>query len=260
MTTRGLQYVIDTAQSIEISRPKMISQMIVRSGRIRTAERTALTPFQMTVTPQAYARWEDVRDLVEGIAVVDRNLNTWVQLSNTTGMSYITEYQGDLTSTQVDALRVSSTGTTATIFGNQTFDTTSIRGFTTSTNFDYVELGGLPAIGAADGQGGTISSTSTVFRAGDWLQLRTLASGATSWGTPRTIPLDVVRGSDATVKVPVSRRWINVLTGADRRGGDLYFGNDTRIRMLITRMPSFKLLPGKIVQWNSDFELIEDIT
>lgn len=259
MTTRGLQQIIDTAQSIEVYRPRMISQMVVRSGRIRTAERTALTPFQMIVAPQAYSRWEDVRDLVEGITVVDRNLNTWVKLSNTTGMNYITEYRGDLTTAQVDNLRVATTGTTATIFGNQDFDTSSIRGFTTSTNFDYVELSGIPAIGATLADGTACTTASNIFKAGDWIQLRTLASGATNWGLARTIPLDVPRGSGTTVKVPVNRRWVNA-NNVDRRGGDIYVGNAIRLRMLITRMPSFKLLPGRIVQWTSDFELLEDIT
>ena len=258
MTTRGLQQIIDTAQSIEINRPRMVSQMVTRSGRVRTAERAALTPFQMIVTPQAYSRWEDVRDLVEGITVVDRNLNTWVKLSNTAGMNYITEYRGELTDTQVNALRVATTGTTATIFGNENFDTTSIRGFTTSTNFDYVELGGIPAIGATLADGSACTSATNIFRAGDWIQLRTLASGATNWGIPRTIPLDVERGTGTTVKVPVNRRWVSA--DLDRRGGDIYVGNEIRLRMLITRLPSFKLLPGKIVQWTSDFELLEDIT
>jgi hypothetical protein len=259
MTTRGLQQIIDTAQSIEIYRPRMISQMVVRSGRIRTAERTALTPFQMIVTPQAYSRWEDVRDLVEGITVVDRNLNSWVKLSNTTGMNYITEYRGELTSTQVNTLRVATTGTTATILGNQDFDTTSIRGFTTATNFDYLELGGIPAIGATLEDGTACTTATNIFRAGDWIQLRTLASGAVNWGLARTIPLDVPRGSGTTVKVPVNRRWVDANL-VDRRGGDIYVGNEIRLRVLITRMPAFKLLPGKIVEWTSDFELLEDIT
>jgi len=259
MTTRGLQQIIDTAQSIEINRPRMVSQMVTRSGRVRTAERTALTPFQMIVTPQAYSRWEDVRDLVEGITVVDRNLNTWVKLSNTTGMNYITEYRGELTDTQVNALRVASTGTTATIFGNENFDTTSIRGYTTTTNFDYVDIGGIPAIGATLADGSACTSATNIFRAGDWIQLSTAAGGAVNWGLAETIPLDVERGTGTTVRVPVNRRWINI-NSVDRRGGDIYVGNEIRLRMLITRMPSFKLLPGKIVQWTSDFELLEDIT
>jgi hypothetical protein len=260
MTTRGLQYIVDHAAAIEISRKRTVAQMFTRSGRVRTAERTSLQPYVIKVTPPAAARYEDVRDVIEGITITDRANPVWIMLSNTSGMDYITDYKGDLTSTQIDALRVTSTGTTATIFGNSTFDTTDVFGFTTSTNFDYVRLGNLPAIGAADGKGGTISSTSTMFKSGDYLQLRTLSSGAVAWGILRTVPVDVQRGSLAYVDVPVHRRWINIATGADRRGADLYFGNEVRFRVLITSMPNFKLRPGKIVEWTGDFELVEDIS
>lgn len=260
MTTRGLQYIIDNASAIEISRKRTVAQMFTRSGRIRTAERTALQPYVLTVTPPTYARFEDVRDVIEGITLTDRDINSWILLSNNSNLDYITNYQGDLTTTQVNNLRVASTGSTATIFGNADFDTSATLGHTTTTNFDYVDLGGIPNIGDLDANGVAITSTSTIFRAGDYIQLRTTAAGATSWGIPRTIPLDVLRGTGSTIRVPVHRRWVNLAISPDRRGGDLYIGNEVRLRMLITNMPNFKLLPGKIVEWTGDFELVENIT
>lgn len=255
---RGLQYIVDNASAIKIARPKTVAQMVTRSGRIRTAERTALTPYQITVTPPTYSRFEDVRDVVEGLTMTDRDKSVWIQLSNSTGMNYITDYRGDLTTGQVDNLRVASTGTTATIFGNSDFDTSDVFGFTTSTNFDYVRLGGIPNIGATDKNGNAVSSSTYIFKSGDYIQLRTVAGGAVNWGIARTVALDVVRGSDTTVDVPVQRRWVNI-TANDRRGGDLYIGNEVRLRMLITKLPPFRLLPGKIVEWDGDFELIENI-
>jgi hypothetical protein len=254
----GLQYIIDHAAAIEIARPRTVAQMVTRSGRIRVAERTALTPYQITVTPPTYSKYEDVRDVIEGITMTDRDKNVWVKLSNSTGMNYITDYRGALTSTQVNTLRVASTGTTATIFGNSDFDTTDVFGYTTSTNFDYVRLGGIPNIGAAVADGSACTSSTYIFRAGDYIQNRTLASGAESWGIPRTVALDVVRGTGSTVDVPVQRRWVNI-SASDRRGGDIYVGNEIRMRVLINTLPSFKLLPGKIVEWTGDFELIENI-
>jgi hypothetical protein len=261
MTTRGLQYIIDNASAIQIARPKTVAQMVTRSGRIRTAERTSLTPYQLTITPPTYSRYEDVRDVIEGITLTDRNVDSWIKLSNSTGMNYITDYRGELNSTQVDNLRVATTGTTATIFGNAAFDTSEVLGYTTTTNFDYVDIGGIPNIGAETVNTTTFVTTATaIFKAGDYIQLRTLSSGVVFWGTPRTIPLDVLRGSGTTVRVPVQRPWINIQTSADRRGADIYVGNETRMRVLITNLPSFKLLPGKIVEWTGDFELVEDIT
>jgi len=259
MTMRGLQYIIDNASAIEIARPKTVAQMVTRSGRIRTAERTALQPYQITVTPPTYSRYEDVRDVIEGLTMTDRDKSVWINLSNSSGMNYITDYRGELNSTQVNNLRVASTGTTATIFGNSAFSTTDVFGFTTSTNFDYVRIGGIPNIGAQTVDTSTfVTSTTSIFKAGDYIQLRTLASGAVSWGVLRTVALDVERGTGSTVDVPVHRPWVNI-TASDRRGGDLYVGNEVKLRVLITRLPSFQLLPGKIVQWTGDFELYENI-
>lgn len=255
----GLQYIIDKANAIQVSRPKTVAQMVTRSGRIRTAERTALTPYQLKVTPPTYSRFEDVRDVIEGVTMTDRNTSVWIKLSNSTGMNYITDYQGDLTNTQVDALRVATTGTTATIFGSSDFDTSAVFGYTTATNFDYVRLGGIPNIGATLADGSACTSSTYIFRAGDYIQLRTNANGAVNWGLPRTVALDVVRGTGTTIDVPVQRRWVNI-TASDRRGGDLYVGNEIRMRVLINALPSFKLLPGRIVEWTGDFELIENIS
>jgi len=256
---QGLQYIIDHASAIEIARPRTVAQMMTRSGRIRTAERTAQQLYQITVTPPSYSRYEDVRDVIEGITVMDRNKYAWIKLSNSSGMNYITDYRGQLTSSQVDALKVASTGSTATVFADLSVNTTDIFGYTTSTTFAAVQVGGIPNIGATLADGSSCNSSTYIFKAGDYIQLRTLASGASSWGLPRTVAADVLRGTDTTVSVPVHRPWNDVLTGADRRGGDLYIGNEVRVSVFINKMPSFRLLPGKLVEWSGDFELIERI-
>ena len=255
---QGLQYIIDNASAIEIARPKTVAQMVTRSGRVRTAERTALVPYQITVTPPTYSRYEDVRDVIEGITMTDRDKNVWIMLSNSSGMNYITDYRGDLTQAQVDNLRVATTGTTATIFGSDDFNTTDVFGYSTSTNFDYLRLGGIPNIGAVLADGTACTSSTYIFRSGDYVQLRTTSNGTAQWGIPRTVSLDVQRGTGTTVDVPVHRRWVNP-TAVDRRGGDIYVGNEIRMRVLISKLPSFRLLPGKIVQWTGDFELYENI-
>ena len=112
---------------------------------------------------------------------------------------------------------------------------------------------------ASDANGNAISASTAIFRAGDYIQLRTLSSGAQSWGPPRTIPVDVLRGSGTTVDVPVHRRWVNI-SSVNRLGAQFFTGSDIRMRVLITTLPSYRLLPGKLVEWTGNFELIEDIT
>ncbi len=255
---RGLQYIIDNASAIKIARPKTVAQMVTRSGRIRTAERTSLVPYQITVTPPSVSKYELVRDVIEGITMADRDKSVWIRLSNSAGMNYITDYQGDLNSTQVNNLKASSTGTTATIFGSASFDTSDVFGYTTSTNFNYVRVGGIPNIGDAINTLTNVTSSTVIFKAGDYIQLRTTAAGVANWGYPRTVSLDVVRGTGTTVDVPVHRPWINI-SATDRRGADLFIGNEVRLPVLMVSLPAFRLIPGKLVEWDGDFELIENI-
>jgi hypothetical protein len=254
---QGLQYIVDKASAIEIARPKTVAQMVTRSGRIRTAERTSLIPYQITVTPPTYSRYEDVRDIIEGLTMTDRNRAVQIQLGQATGTQYITEYSGELNSTQVAALRVATTGTTATIFGNAAFDTTAVFGRSTSTNFDYMDVGGIPNIGDVITTGTVVTSSTVIFAAGDYIQLSGLTSGGTQLGTARTVSLPVVRGTGSTVRVPVARPWIDIALRPDTRGAAFRTGTSTSISVLIGNLPAFKLLPGRIVEWTGDFELVE---
>lgn len=263
MTTRGLQHIIDTAQSITVSRPKMVGQMITRSGRMRTAERASTNPFQFTITPRAYDRWEDVRDLVEGITVLDRSTVAYFDFE-TSGVSWITEYQGAMTDAQQNALRITtSTGWV----GSATFDTSDITGTSSTGTFDYMRLTNLPSIGATMADGSACTTATVLFAPGDWIQFRTqIINGVSSAnrGLARSIPFTVYRGSGTTVDVPIHRPFVWAGTQSYtlnyRAGADISIGKYVRWGVILTKVPDFKLLPGKIVQWTGDFEAYEYIT
>jgi hypothetical protein len=365
-----MQYIVNKATAIEVSRAKTVGQLVVRSGRIRTAERASLVPWNMIVSPPTYTKFEDVRDVIEGITLTDRNRFFYIGFNSNPGLNYITEYQGDLNTTQLDALRVStSTG----YLGFATFDVGDAlniaAGSATTATFDYMRLTNLPAIGATigtdtvatitaetiastgttyarafstartdflvktstyDSYGGvittgltvtvptfvtggqtistitrnyltvgnvsytriimsavananstaatvdggntvstsltrtrTVTSSTVIFAAGDWVQFKTDTAGNLARGAARTVPLDVLRGTGTTVDVPVHRPWIFDGNGSysnnERDGAALYIGNDVMIAFVLTRLPSWKLLPGKLVQWTGDFELFEYI-
>jgi hypothetical protein len=370
MSTRGIQYIIDNASAIDFSRQKTVGQLVTRSGRLRTAQRASTNPWQLVVTPPTYSRYEDVRDVIEGINIIDRDTYFWIDFKQSPGLNYVTEYRGELNSAQLDNLRTYQTTSTTInineITGNQgdnagytstatlstivinglpsigdvistsTVATVSAQSFSTSTSVtynrafntsrtdfliktsdydsytpvittglalsnanvtggqtistitrDYTTLAGISytriimsgvansnsTAATADGSNNisttinktTIVSTSTVmFKAGDWIQFTTNVISSTSQvnrGFPRTVPIDVLRGSGSTISVPVSRPFIWESGKSDtlnnRAGGELAIGNDVRIGMVITKLPSWKLLPGRIVQWTGDFELYE---
>lgn len=270
MSTRGMQYIINNASGIEVSRAKTVGQLVVRSGRIRTAERASEVPWQMIVSPPGASRYEQVRDVIEGITLTDRNRIFYIDFNSTAGLNYVADYQGDLTTAQQAALR---TSTATSFLGAASFDVSqplNYIGESSTSTFDYIRITNLPAIGST-GTNGLITGTSVLFAPGDWLQFSTeqIVQGTDytsgnyrqALGQAYTVPLQVLRGTGTFVDVPVHRP-LNFYgndsyTSNKRRGCEINIGKEVRMRFILTKMPSWKLLPGKIVQWNGDFELFE---
>lgn len=272
--SKGIQYIVDNAQSIEISRAKTVGQLVSRSGRIRTAERASTQPWQLIVSPPAVSKYEDVRDVIEGITMIDRANLFYIDFgySAVTGLNWINEYQGDLNATQVSNLRVStSTG----FLGTGTWDVSDFVNYNQNTSvdfvFDYMRITNLPTLGSTTTNATTFVTSSTlVFKSGDWVQFATSADpwGQTSTyvddrGLAATVPVDVPRGIGTYVDVPVHRPFVFNGTGTyainGRAGCEIAVGKNVRLGMIMTKMPSYKLIPGKLVQWSGDFEFYEYI-
>jgi hypothetical protein len=107
----SLQTIIDKAQQIEIDRRRIVGQTISRSQRIKTSERATAQPWRFKITPPGMLKWADSREMVEVIDNGDRVDEYTVRLSNTAGMSYITEYRGALTSAQLNSIVIYSAST-----------------------------------------------------------------------------------------------------------------------------------------------------
>lgn len=107
----SLQTIIDKAQTIEIDRRRMVGQTISRSQRIKTSERSTAQPWKFKITPPGMLRWEDSRSIVELIDFNDRVNEYTIKLSNTAGMNFITEYRGELNSTELSALTIQNAST-----------------------------------------------------------------------------------------------------------------------------------------------------
>jgi hypothetical protein len=149
--------------------------------------------------------------------------------------------------------------------GNASFDVSDALNTSSTATFDYMRLTNLPDIGTTTTNTSTFVSSSTViFKAGDWVQFKSTTDGTLARGASRTVPLDVLRGTGTSVDVPVHRPWVfddnASYASNDRDGAAIYVGNDVKIRFVLTKMPSWKLLPGRIVQWTGDFELYEFIS
>jgi hypothetical protein len=105
----SIQTIIDGATNISINRRAIAAQTISRSNRIKTAERGDRV-WQFDIAPPPGLKYETNRDLLEELDRVDRILPETVSFSNNPNMTWITEYKGELTPTQLADLEISSVG------------------------------------------------------------------------------------------------------------------------------------------------------
>ena len=119
----SIQLVIDTCQGIEIDRRKIVGQSMSRSQRVKSAERASATPWRFKVTPAGYFKYTTARSMLESINTTDKVVESEIKLSNNDKTAYLTEYQGELTQENLDAIQiVSFTGTTM-VLGNLSVET-----------------------------------------------------------------------------------------------------------------------------------------
>jgi hypothetical protein len=213
----SLQVIIDTATSIEFDRRRIISTSISRSQRIKTAERLTAQPWSFKITPAGAFRFSDNRGVLENLYLNERVEEYQVRLANNPRLSYITDYRGELSSTQLTGLR------------------------TTATSTASITVDLLPSV----------SSATIVFRSGDFVQ-------PANSRYPYTVTGDVLRGTGTTVTLPLNRPIITseniVLTNQSLR-----VGTDTTMRLLVVDLPSYKIVPGGLVQFSSDFRVAERV-
>ena len=104
----SLQNIIDIASTLEINRRKLISQQISRSEILKSNEIVSRNPWRFTVGVQRVTPYTNARALMESIDHYDRINYQDVTFSNNSKLSWMFAYQGDLTSAQLNALRITS--------------------------------------------------------------------------------------------------------------------------------------------------------
>lgn len=217
----SLQTIIDNAVSIEFIRRKLAGQSVSRSGQVKIASVANNVPWQMIVEPRPGMRYADYRDLTEEIDRLDRVFIEVVDIGNTNpNLSYITSYQGQCSAAQINQITVSS-GNALTL----TLTVSSMTGVTSST---------------------------VLFEPGDFVQL----SG--NYKYPYTVTSQVLRGSGSTVQVPINRPFIDQ-AGYTEAGAGIVVGKNVTWQMVMTKKPSYRVIPGGYLEWTDNFELVEVI-
>ena len=211
-----VQTIINSAQSIEFDRRRIVGQTISRSERIRSAERASAQAFKLMVTPVARFRYSLVRSVIESIQYYDRSREQIIALSANSNLWYVNQYLGDCTQAQLNAM--------------------TITNYSSAT----ITIGSLP----------TTSTSTKLFRAGDWIQ----PEGSRY---PYIVVFDVTRGSDSTVSVELHRPIITSENYDVRR--PILVGTATTMVVMVTELPTYRLIQKDWAEFNGDFTLVESI-
>lgn len=218
----SLQNIINNATNIIVAKTKVASSTISRSGRYMTGQLASNQPFTFIVSYQPTAVYADVRGVLEEIDRLDTVHTEEIEIGSTNaGLTWITEYQGDLTPTQLGNITVDSTPSAASI----DLDLSSVTGAT---------------------------STDAIVRKGDFIQLDT------GYLYPYCVTQDVFYGVGGVVSVPVHRPFI-AQSGYTASGKGILVGSDVTWRVKMLTKPTYMLLPSRYVEFTGEFTLAEVI-
>lgn len=215
----SIQTVINSAQSIEVSRPALVATTMSRSGRLFTGTRNWTKPWRFTIEPKPIWRVSDVRSVIEDIMTQDKHTEQSINLGQG-GASWTIQYLGNApkTGNQLNTITFSSiTGTTAVI-GN----------LTGLTNGTYI------------------------FRKGDIIQ-------PVGHRYPYVVTQDVVFTTGDTTKTFTVHRGYIPQTSYTLAGAGVLVGPGVSWRVKVSNLPTYKYVPGQLVEFTGAFELVESI-
>jgi hypothetical protein len=220
----SIQKIIDRSETVTIARNKLAGSTISRSGRLRTNAIATAQPFKFTVKYAPMQQYTVAREIIEQLNRLDTVFTETIDIGATqTGLSWITEYQGDLSSANLDLLTISDFAGTILFV-----DTSALTG-TSPTDF--------------------------LFKKGDYIQF------ADGYKYPYTVTEDVtvgVVGTGSLTIIPLSRGIIEQ-NGYTIVGANIVAGTDVRWQVKMLSKPNFTLEPARYIEFDSDFELMEVI-
>jgi hypothetical protein len=224
----SLNQILAISESVGINDQRFIGQVLSRNQRINTSEQLTVVPFAFTMKPMNYLRYSESRSLLSSLRVPDKALEQYLNFS-TTGWSNYIEYQGDMTSGQIDACAWQ----------------------TTSANNNLV-LGSLPLI----------SSSAYIVKIGDFCQVGRYAYIATAnvqRGGGSTVNIPVHRSLLTPLASPVSAV-IGEFGTTVSLGGSPYTG--ITFCVILRSYPTYALIPiqnDSFIQWSGDFVAFESV-
>jgi hypothetical protein len=224
----SLQTIINHAESIQFDRRRVVGVQYTRSELPKITETVTKNPWKLNATISAAFPYSEARSLMESIDKSDRTTSETINF-NQTGLTWLCAYDhaNQMTLGQVAALSISAAS---------------------GKNITLTNLPSTPAY----------PSSKYLFRAGDFIQIASLPH-------PFTVTADVLRGSSGTVVVPLHRPVDVILKTSSATIANtvlnqgITVGSMVNFKVFCPNMPTYTVVAGKYIQFNSEFQLFEDL-
>ena len=214
-----IQTLMDGATNIVIDKSFPTALTMSRGQHLKTQARAPST-YKFSVGLYPAYNYANSRGLLEDYDATGRNTEEEITLSNSTGGSWIMDYQGKFNNTDLNSITVSSVN-----------------------NANIV----LDVSGTSSAGPGTV-----LVEKGDYIQP---ASSRYSYQATA----QVLRGSGSTVTVPINRAVFDE-DGYTIAGKGIEVGVNCTFRVKMVNQPTYSIVPGRYVSWSGDMILTEVIT
>jgi hypothetical protein len=224
----SLNQILAISESVGINDQRFVGQMVSRNQRISTSEIMTVVPFGFEMKPMQYLYYSQNRGLLNSLRIPDKALEQYLNFGTTGWKNYI-QYQGDMTSGEIDACQWQ----------------------TASANKTLV-LGSLPTMGSGE----------YIVRAGDFCQVGRYAYIATAdvvRGSGTTVNIPVHRNLITTLTSPVGAV-IGEFGTTVSLGGDSYTG--VTFPVILREYPTYTLTPitnDSFINWSGSFQAFESV-
>jgi len=224
----ALTDILAISETVGINDQRFVGQVVSRNQMITTSEILTVVPFAFEMKPMQYLYYSQNRGLLNSLRIPDKALEQYLNFGATGWKSYI-QYQGDMTSGEIDACQWQ----------------------TASANKTLV-LGSLPTMG----------STEYIVRVGDFCQVGRYAYIATAdvlRGSGSTVNIPVHRNLITTLTSPVEAV-IGEYGTTVSLGGSSYTG--VTFPVILREYPTYTLTPitnDSFINWSGSFKAFESV-
>jgi hypothetical protein len=127
----SFQTIFSIQQSMTVNNRRVVGQQVARSGYITVAQYLTAVPWVFTITPHSYLYYPQVRDVIQTIDNLDRQLPEAITFTSS-NLSWFTEMRGTATAATLNGTPTPNTQTLA-LTSNGTFkagDFIMVSGYT----------------------------------------------------------------------------------------------------------------------------------